>query len=167
MSLSPIAIIAVSFLLMACSSSRDTGGSSGPDRPSDNRVETLYKDDGHYSDQIEAQLAIVVNTQDDLDALWAKLFSGQSPMPPVPQVDFTGASVVVASSGMKGSGGHGVTIETLEEIPEGMRLRIVAMSPGSTCMTTQALTTPLHIVRTRKLPAVVLFDWSETIVECE
>lgn len=161
------AIIALPFMLLACTASNSSGGSSGGDRPSENRVETLYKDDGHYSAEIEAQLAIVVNSREDLASLWTRLFEGQSPMPQVPEVDFADASVVVASSGMKGSGGYGVTIESLEEIPEGMRLRIATRSPGSTCVTTEALTTPLHIVRTRKLPAVVLFDWSNTVVECE
>lgn len=160
-------VIALSAVALACASSEGSSGGGALPRANAEIIETILKEDGHYSEALESQLTIVVNSREEFAALWERVFTGSSPVPELPEVDFSDHTVVLATPGMKATGGHGVTIESLEEIPEGMRLVITAFSPGATCMTTQALTTPVHIVKTPKLPGVVLFEWREKVVECE
>jgi hypothetical protein len=160
-------LLAASALLLSCSASHRSTDAQSLERPGDNAITTIVREHGLYSSQLETQLTTIVNTREELAALWAQVYADMSPSPALPEVDFTRESVILATTGTRSTGGYGVEIQALEEIPEGMRLVIVASSPGPTCGTTQALTTPLHIVRTRKLPAVVLFDWREKIVDCD
>lgn len=162
-----LSLLALTVTLFACSSSKSSGGSDDLEHRDANAITTIYKEAGHFSVRIESQMTVVVNSQEDLVAMWDLVFADHSPTPRMPEVDFARESVVMATMGLKSSGGYGVSISALEEIPEGMRLIIDAESPGSGCMTTQALTTPVHIVRTRKLPGVVLFDLREKIVACD
>jgi hypothetical protein len=154
--------------LLGCSTASNRGSSDGARPSSDaNRIETIVKADGHYSEQLEQQLTVVINSEEDLARYWAMVYAGYSPVPEPPVVDFSRESIVLVTLGMRGSGGYDVSIDALEEIPEGMRLVITATSPGSNCFVTEALTTPLHIVRTRNLPGVLLFDWRQKVASCE
>jgi hypothetical protein len=159
--------LSLSLVLVTCSPGMKSGDSGSTARPGANAVETLVQESQTYSEALEQQSAIVINSREELVRTWESIHAGQTPVPDPPRVDFSTSSVVFASLGMKGSGGYAVSIDALEEIPEGMRVVITATSPGSTCMVTEALTTPVHLVRTRKLPAVILFDWRQRVSECE
>jgi hypothetical protein len=151
-----------SLLLALCAMACAAAG-TGADA---NRIETIAREDGIYSEELREMSAVIANSDEEFARIWVRVYAGRMPMPPVPAIDFTRESVVIATSGRHGSGGYSVSIDSLTEIPEGMRLAITAHSPGSRCIVTEGLTTPVHIVRVRKLPGVVLFDWRDRVEEC-
>lgn len=96
-------------------------------------------------------------------ALWAEVTANLQPPPPVPAIDFDTEAVVVASMGTRPSGGYSIAIEGVYEADGKLYVEVREVSPGSNCITTAALTAPVHAVRvpTRTGP-VVFVEHAET-----
>lgn len=133
--------------------------------PSGDPIVTIASEGDLYSSELQRESVIFVNSPAEFETLWGRIYSGQD-APEFPAVDFERETVVVATPGEQSTGGYHVEIETIEEIPEGVRLRIRLETPGSECVVTEATTTPVHIARVRKLPGVVLLEWLPEVVDC-
>ena len=164
--LSYIASLIVLASLAAACTPTSSGTSTNGDSSQGSSISSLLKSDGAYSSELRGRQTTVVYSQEELDMLWERIHSGTT-APPAPRVDFTRESVVMATSGEQSTGGYSVTIERIEEVPEGMRVVIVERAPGASCVVSQAFTTPVHVVRTARLPGVILFEWVPQIYECD
>lgn len=80
------------------------------------------------------------------EALWQEVGSRSIPPPALPVVDFSRETVIACFSGAKSTGGHGIAIEGITLSPEGYRVAVTKISPGKTCMVTEAFTYPYQIV---------------------
>jgi hypothetical protein len=91
---------------------------------------------------------------------WAQANAQVEPAPPLPAVNFADSMLLVATLGTRSSGGHSVSIDS---VARGTTLRVfvTAVSPGSDCVTTMAITWPVQVVR------VARFDGSVEFVEAE
>lgn len=90
---------------------------------------------------------------------WAAAFPNMASGPPAaPPVDFARDMVVLVAAGERPSGGHTVRVDAVEPAAGGGgTVRYTVSAPGSGCMTTQALTAPLDVVRTPRIPGDVRF----------
>lgn len=77
-----------------------------------------------------------------LETTWAALYRGQSPVPPVPAVNFTTEEVVLVAMGIRSSGGYTIEINRVTEGDAGRSIEVREVAPGSGCGVTAALTSP-------------------------
>ena len=78
-------------------------------------------------------------------ALWRRVYAEHTPVPPVPEVDWSRQMVVAGFLGTRSHGGYEVSVAAAGE--EGSRYRVVfqVSTPGVGCHTTEALTQPYVI----------------------
>lgn len=82
----------------------------------------------------------LVTSTDRLAEVWRHI--GDAP----PTVDFNHRSVIVLLMGQRNSGGHTVTVTSVEQRGGIFQVAVQFRVPGAGCMTTQALTSPYQVV---------------------
>jgi hypothetical protein len=99
-------------------------------------------------------------------ALWARLVSDLQPAPPVPDIDFSREMIVVASMGLRPTGGFSIRIEGVYEAEGQLYVTVRETSPGPTCVTIQVLTAPVDVHRVAVHPGPVNFVERATTSDC-
>ena len=100
---------------------------------------------------------LVIRDQAAWQAAWARVHEGMA-APPLPAVDFARDMVVLLALGERSSGGHAVRFDSLSVSGGGATVRYTATSPGPGCMTTQAITAPIEVVRVARVAGAVRFE---------
>jgi hypothetical protein len=103
---------------------------------------------------IETARTVVVRNADEWRALW-KEHAGHSK---APAVDFASAMIVAVFMGTKPTGGYAVEIAQIEQRDGEVVVTYRERRPGPDDITTQALTSPFHIVRTESRSGRVTFE---------
>jgi hypothetical protein len=104
--------------------------------------------------QVEDAKNVTVRTAEEWRALWkAHSFSL-----PLPKVDFTKEMVVGVFLGMRPTGGHAVTITAIDVKGDALVVAYRVETPAPNAMVTQALTSPVHLVRTAQHEGAVKFE---------
>ncbi len=111
------------------------------------------------------QARIVVRTEARWEALWAQI-AGEVTRSPAPAVDFEKDMLLAVASGPRSSGGHSIAVEGAKVEGEKLVAYVVETSPGPHCMTTQALTCPIAVVRIAALGQAVEFRARSTAHDC-
>ncbi len=120
----------------------------------------------YYSGEVEAKRLVVADKL-TWASLWAQAYSNYTPEPPRASVDFGVYRVLVAALGQHATGGFDIRIDSLAQFERGTVVYVTTLAPGSTCLTTQAFSQPVHILR---VPANLVQDvvWENQAVvhEC-
>ena len=99
-------------------------------------------------------------------ALWQRIYATQTPVPPLPDVDFNTQMVVAAALGSKPTGGYDVLLTEAARDTGGIVIAVRAASPGAHCFVTLALTQPVDIARLVKTGGDVRFEQTRHTVDC-
>ena len=112
---------------------------------------TIYR--GTQS-RIEEPREVAIRTADE----WSTLWTAHAPGAPVPIVNFRREMVVGVLLGTRPTGGYSVEIATIE--PKGSETVVTyrVEEPGRDAMVTQALTSPVHLVRLSTRKGQVRFE---------
>jgi hypothetical protein len=94
-----------------------------------------------------ARERLVVRDPNEWPATWARIHGAQNPPADIVQPDFSREMAVVAAMGEKSSGGFEIVIDSVTQHERGSVVYVTERSPGTGCMTTGALTQPVHAVR--------------------
>lgn len=133
------ALLLVSALFVACSDSSPTSPQAGPIA-----FETLAS--ASYSGFTAPERRTIRNPQEWADA-WQTLHLGQSPMPPLPAVDFDQATVVLVAAGSRPNGCFAIDVTEASVGASGaVELEVTETTPGPSCGCTLAITQPVHAV---------------------
>jgi len=108
----------------------------------------------------------VVRDSQAWSALWAQIVANHSPTPPVPSIDFSREMLIVAAMGTRNTGGYSIKVESVSGSSTELVATVTATSPGRSCMTTQALTAPVDIVRVPRSELPVRFVEQRSVNEC-
>lgn len=100
----------------------------------------------------------VITTPSAWADAWATLYANVSPVPPRPEIDFDSDVVVLAAMGMRATGGYSVTIEEVRAHEGVLHVSVLERSPGPRCVTTQALTAPVHVVQVPREGTTAVFS---------
>ncbi len=111
------------------------------------------------------QARIVVRTGARWETLWTQI-QGEVTRSPAPAVDFHRDMLLAVASGPRSSGGHSIAVEKVKEEGEKLVADVVETSPGPRCMTTQALTCPVAVVRTAARGETVEFRTRSAVNDC-
>lgn len=88
---------------------------------------------------------------------WRRLHDA-NPATALPEVDFGQSMVVLLALGERSSGGHAVRFDELSREGDTATVRYTVTSPGPNCMSTQAITSPVDVVRVARVPGTVRFE---------
>jgi hypothetical protein len=83
-----------------------------------------------------------------------------------PPVDFERDMVIVVAAGERATGGYAVRIDAIERDADGALIRSTVTSPGSACIVSQMLTSPVHVVSTPAIEGAVRFEWRQVTDAC-
>jgi protease stability complex PrcB-like protein len=109
---------------------------------------------------LEKPARFVVRDAAAWQTIWNHIYLRQSPVPPLPSVDFSRDMIVVVALGARPTGGYGILIDgASESANDAVEVIVDSSSPASSCVLTEALTQPVDIAR------VPLRDGAVTFVE--
>jgi hypothetical protein len=110
---------------------------------------------------------LVVRDAAHWQTVWAQIQQGGSPVPSLPDIDFSREMLVVAALGGRPTGGYSILIEGASEPSHNLTaVAIRSISPGRRCFTTQAVTEPVDIARLPRREGVVRFVERSEITRC-
>jgi len=89
----------------------------------------------------------VVRDQDAWQQAWTVAHAAMEPAPPVPAVDFGAETVLLVAMGTASSGGHAISIDSMDASGTSQVIYLTRTTPGPTCMTAAVITNPVHIVK--------------------
>ncbi len=92
-----------------------------------------------------------IENREQLEQVWALAY-GQTTVA-LPSVDFEKYEVLAVFGGQKNTGGYTVAVKEIMDNEDTRRITITHTVPGSSCVTTQALTSPFQFVRVEKSEA--------------
>lgn len=133
-------------------------GCMGPVIPQELPVTVLAQ--GHQSMQTEERFEWVTQPA-TFDALWKKAQAA-----PPPSLDFERDGVVAVFMGERPTGGHSIQVERVALRDGELLVEVLLQSPGSGCLTTQALTQPYQIVSVPRAAEQATFTTRSVLVPC-
>jgi len=105
-------------------------------------------DEGAYGGDLVKGTRRVIRDSEAFATFWNSLHANQTPTPSVPEVDFAEKMVLAVVLGQRPSGGYQaeITSVTRNMNPTVVRAFVTETVPGSTCVTTNVITVPYHLV---------------------
>ena len=108
---------------------------------------------------------LVIREQSALESAWSRVHNQVQGNPP-PAVDFARETVLLVALGRASSGGHDVHIDAVARTGDEAVVRYTATRPGPGCMTTQALTSPVDVVRVPRIAGSIRFERRDAVQRC-
>lgn len=99
----------------------------------------------------------VITDSATLARTWDQAYARRGSPPPVPPIDFIRETVILASLGVRSSGGYTIRIDSAVVRGELLHVYVRKTSPGPTCGATAALTEPASMVAIPRTAARVVF----------
>jgi hypothetical protein len=99
-------------------------------------------------------------------SVWEAIWRNHTPLPPLPQIDFGREMLVVASTGIKPSGGYAIVVEGVEEVGGVLQVKLLSTSPHDRCFVTAAITHPVDVARIPASTREVRFTERRTVTQC-
>lgn len=148
---------ALFYLVLACTVMPrcNQRGPTEPGGPVALPTETLF---ASSTSGVQAARTEVVRTEERLQAVWAELHAGRSPVPAVPSVDFARESVLVAAAGRTPESCLSISITSVRAVDEAAAVTVAERRLPSTCSCPPIIASPAHAVKVpRALGARVSF----------
>lgn len=115
---------------------------------------------------IDDRRRVVIRTQAAWEAFWAEFAANVVPQPDPPIIDFDQQMVVAATMGLRSSGGYSIAVEGIFEDEGRLIVRVLERSPGPTCATIQAVTSPATAVTVATSSHSVEFEEATVVAGC-
>lgn len=109
---------------------------------------------------------IVIRDAAEWARVWPEVVGSHSPKPPLPAVDFARETIVLASMGQRSAGGYVVRIDSAGVAGDTVILAVTERSPGPTCGTTAALSSPIALARVMRANATIRFVEKTDASDC-
>ncbi|GEM_PF-5684373 len=98
--------------------------------------------------------------------LWTKMNYDKSPIPALPDVDFSKEIIIAVFQGRRYTSGYSIQISNIDEKANGITIFVKEYSPGANCITSQVLTYPFYIVKIPRTTKDMGFSTEEIVVNC-
>jgi hypothetical protein len=99
-------------------------------------------------------------------SVWSELHSRQSPVPPLPSVDFGQHMLLLTALGTRSNGCYSVAIASVARGGGRLLASVEETAPGTACGCTAALVQPVHVVRAPRRAEPVEFRTRRTALRC-
>ena len=108
----------------------------------------------------------VVDDQMEWEQVWSRLWHNTQPRPYAPVVDFARELVIVAAMGARPTGGYTIQVDEARTYADHVTVHAIETSPGRTCVTTQAFTAPVDVVKIPRTSLPIRFRTTKRVHEC-
>lgn len=108
----------------------------------------------------------VITRSTDWKNLWTKINYYSSPIPALPEVNFSKEMVVALFSGRRYSSGYSIEVYDIQEKTNTIVVFVKEYSPGSNCIVAQSVTYPFQIIRIPRSEKEIGFDSQEVTINC-
>ena len=109
----------------------------------------------------------MIRSESDWENLRSKV---QGPTPkiiPKPNVDFSQNSLIGVFAGLKTTGGYSIKVTRVMEDDEKLTVFVEEVSPGKSCLVTQAITFPYQFVKIPRTNKEADFQVQQITRECQ
>jgi hypothetical protein len=113
----------------------------------------------HIFSGIDTTERLVIRDDATWAAVWQRAVGTSEPLAPLPEVDFATELVLAAAMGTRNTTGYSVVIEAVDTMDGDAWVSVTERSPGTGCVTGDALTAPVRFV------AVPRYDGETTFIE--
>jgi hypothetical protein len=153
-----LALLAVSILAAGCDDSPTEPG----DVPVSFETVALASFSGFSAPRQQ-----VVRTDGDWAGAWETLYAGQSPVPPLPAIDFARQVVVLAAMGPKSNGCFRVEVTGVtRKARVSLEIEVTDFEPGPSCGCPTVVTQPAHVVKLDRFDGPEQFVLRRRQVSC-
>lgn len=111
---------------------------------------------GQYSGLTEKTNQLI-NSQEELNSIWQKIYSIQIPVPTAPKIDFSQNSIILAARGDQKTSGHDIKIVKIQAAAKSVEVSLEQANPPSNSIILPVLTQPFILVKTPKINKPVQF----------
>jgi len=164
--------LALTALLFACGRGSDTTDAAVttyvPPIPAGAHT-SVFRRIGKGSSSLALQSGIkdarrqVIRDSDTWKQVWSEIFSQQTPLPELPDIDFDNEMVVLAAIGTRPTGGYGVQVQDAFVGDDGTLFAgVVSSMPGKNCALSQIVTQPVDAAVADKAANVQFMERSTT-----
>jgi hypothetical protein len=108
---------------------------------------------------------LVLRDRAALESAWRTLHDGL-PGNPAPPLDLATRIAVLVALGPRNTGGYTVRVDSVTTDGSRATVHYTVTSPGPSCMTTQALTSPVDVVSVARIDGAVRFDRRDVVQQC-
>jgi len=119
----------------------------------------------YYSGLANETRAVVADAE-SWATTWAQVYANRQPQPVRPEVDFATDRVLVVALGQRGTGGFDIGVDSVVQFPASTVVYVRTVAPGQGCITTQALTQPVQLVRLPEPLAPFAFQERSVVRDC-
>ena len=159
-------MLVLALALAACEGSTDTG-------PTDDSLGRLLTAEEpsttvtrEYFSGITDPADLLITSNEQWARIWASIYSGRSPIPARPEVDFARESLVLSALGT--SNGINNLIEGVRIFERGVVVRVVKERYSERCLVLTAVGQPVHVVRIQKPDgSVVRVESRDHVISCD
>lgn len=115
---------------------------------------------------IEDRRRLLIDSEVEWTDFWAEFNGAVTPMPPLPDVDFSTHMIVAATMGQQSSGGFSIEVADVYEADGTLYPIIVEVSPGPTCVVPDVISAPAVAVRVERAGTEVSFVEETEVSSC-
>lgn len=155
-----LAALLTAAALAACGGATPTGIPANATLLDESQIETLVTTDD--ADYHEPRRQVIRSP-----AAWAEAWRQLDREGPAPDVDFGEHMVILAASGTRPSGGHGIAVDSVYRHDGSLFATVREISPGESCVVLTVVTNPATAVRVPRVEGGVEFVEEESVAECE
>ncbi|HKP88090.1 MAG TPA: protease complex subunit PrcB family protein [Blastocatellia bacterium] len=111
----------------------------------------------------------VVTTREEWEKVWSAAHANAYPIPPAPEVDFAGRSIIAVFQGDQPSSGYDISVTKLVRSGKKLKVHVREVSPDLPCKVLLVITQPFQIILTEKIdhPEKVKFKTKQELKLCE
>jgi len=99
-------------------------------------------------------------------SFWATLYAGQTPIPPLPGIDFSSEMIVAAGLGSQPTSGYEVIVDSATESQGSVTIETRTLRPSAKCSVLSVVTSPVDLARVPLRMGSVAFHSTEGINNC-
>lgn len=145
--------ILCTLMLLGSADAADADDRRDTEKPE--KIRTLAK--GGFSG-FQEPAKIVITNATQFAEVWKKHSAIQSPVKPLPKVDFDKETVLFVALGRRNSGGHAVEIADIKPSEEKTEVLLKVRAPRPGGIQLQAITAPFHLAAVPKIEGPVKFN---------
>lgn len=157
------ALVLLAFIFSGLSACQSSGNNHNAN-PNNKSIYTWELIESGQHCTIETPKQVIINTQENFNALWNETFTGIDPQPTQPQINFTQTSVIAFYAGEQRSGGHALSIQSItSDVNNNATIVILHQKPAANCMTAAVISYPFLMATVS--PKVDMASFSVTTKE--
>lgn len=111
---------------------------------------------GQYSGLTEKTNQLL-NSQEELNSVWQKIYSIQIPVPSAPKIDFSQNSIILSARGEQKTSGYDIKIVKIQTSAKAVEVSLEHTAPVPNSILLPVLTQPFVLVKTPKINKPVQF----------